>query len=163
MSMDTLRFSPIRSVFVAVAVLAGLAVPAEAAPIAGVSRAAMQSTTSGTDAVQIHSRRYGGRYYGRYPGRRYNCYNYGRCGRYGYWNDGWRYRNYRPYRRHYPGVYLGLGVAPYAYYAQPRRYYRGAGSAHVRWCYDRYRSYRAWDNTFQPYHGGRRQCWSPYS
>ena len=36
-------------------------------------------------------------------------------------------------------------------------------SAHVAWCYDRYRSYRAWDNTFQPYNGPRRQCWSPYS
>ncbi len=36
------------------------------------------------------------------------------------------------------------------------------GSAHVRWCYDRYRSYRASDNTFQPYNGPRRQCYSPY-
>ncbi|TIR42250.1 MAG: BA14K family protein, partial [Mesorhizobium sp.] len=32
-----------------------------------------------------------------------------------------------------------------------------------RWCYDRYRSYRAWDNTFQPYGGPRQQCWSPFS
>ena len=38
----------------------------------------------------------------------------------------------------------------------------GGGSAHVRWCYDRYRSYREWDNTFQPYNGPRRQCISPY-
>ena len=37
------------------------------------------------------------------------------------------------------------------------------GSAHVQWCYDRYRSYRAYDNTFQPYNGPRRQCYSPYS
>jgi hypothetical protein len=37
-----------------------------------------------------------------------------------------------------------------------------SGSAHVQWCYDRYRSYRAWDNTFQPYDGPRRQCYSPY-
>ena len=36
------------------------------------------------------------------------------------------------------------------------------GSAHVRWCYDHYRSYRASDNTYQPYHGPRRQCNSPY-
>ena len=26
----------------------------------------------------------------------------------------------------------------------------------------RYRSYRAYDNTFQPNYGGRRQCFSPY-
>ena len=37
------------------------------------------------------------------------------------------------------------------------------GSSHVEWCYDRYRSYRASDNTFQPYHGPRQQCYSPYS
>lgn len=44
-----------------------------------------------------------------------------------------------------------------------RRYYRrDAQSLHVEWCYDRYRSYRHWDNTFQPYHGPRRQCYSPY-
>jgi hypothetical protein len=44
---------------------------------------------------------------------------------------------------------------------QPRVVHRG-GSAHVEWCYNRYRSYRAYDNTFQPYHGPRRQCYSPY-
>ena len=36
------------------------------------------------------------------------------------------------------------------------------GSAHVEWCYDRYRSYRAYDNTFQPNYGQRRQCNSPF-
>lgn len=36
-------------------------------------------------------------------------------------------------------------------------------NAHVQWCYDRYRSYRAYDNTYQPYHGPRQQCYSPYS
>lgn len=41
--------------------------------------------------------------------------------------------------------------------------YAGGGNAHVEWCYDRYRSYRASDNTFQPYNGPRRQCYSPYS
>ena len=33
---------------------------------------------------------------------------------------------------------------------------------HLDWCYDRYRSYRARDNTYQPYEGPRRQCRSPY-
>ncbi|TIX44290.1 MAG: BA14K family protein, partial [Mesorhizobium sp.] len=53
----------------------------------------------------------------------------------------------------------------YNYYAPPpRRYYRTQrlSSAHVQWCYNRYRSYRAWDNTFQPYYGPRQQCYSPY-
>jgi hypothetical protein len=31
----------------------------------------------------------------------------------------------------------------------------------VDWCYSRYRSYRAYDNTFQPYYGPRRQCIGP--
>jgi hypothetical protein len=34
---------------------------------------------------------------------------------------------------------------------------------HVRWCVERYRSYRASDNTFQPNVGPRRQCASPFS
>lgn len=36
------------------------------------------------------------------------------------------------------------------------------GPSHVEWCFGRYRSYRASDNTFQPYDGRRRQCRSPY-
>lgn len=80
-------------------------------------------------------------------------------------DDSWRYR------RHYrggSGFYFGLGVVPsYNYYVAPRYIaprprYRSVSSAHVRWCYDRYRSYRAWDNTYQPYYGPRRQCRSPY-
>lgn len=38
-----------------------------------------------------------------------------------------------------------------------------AAAIHVEWCHARYRSYRAYDNSFQPYHGHRRPCWSPYS
>jgi hypothetical protein len=34
--------------------------------------------------------------------------------------------------------------------------------AHVEWCEDHYRSYRASDNSFQPYNGPRRECVSPY-
>lgn len=38
----------------------------------------------------------------------------------------------------------------------------GINPRHYEWCYDKYRSYRASDNTFQPYHGPRKQCYSPY-
>jgi hypothetical protein len=88
-----------------------------------------------------------------------------------HWRGDRRYsrRHYRP-RRHYrgPSIYFDFAVPSYRYgqpHYAPRRGYRsyGGSSAHVRWCYNRYRSYRAWDNTFQPYYGGRRQCWSPYS
>lgn len=78
--------------------------------------------------------------------------------------DNWRWRD--NHRRYYggSGIFLGLGaLGAYDYYA-PRRTYRTyqGGSAHVRWCYNRYRSYRASDNTYQPYHAPRRQCRSPY-
>jgi hypothetical protein len=35
---------------------------------------------------------------------------------------------------------------------------RASGHDHVEWCYDRYQSYRAYDNTFQPNNGPRQQC-----
>jgi hypothetical protein len=35
-------------------------------------------------------------------------------------------------------------------------------AAHVEWCYARYRSYRASDNTFAPRVGIRAACHSPY-
>jgi hypothetical protein len=54
------------------------------------------------------------------------------------------------------GGVLGQATQP----QQPPR--RGMSQAHVQWCYDRYRSYRSSDNTFQPYQGPRRQCNSPY-
>ncbi len=36
-------------------------------------------------------------------------------------------------------------------------------TAHIEWCSRHYRSYRADNNTYKPYGGGRRQCESPYS
>lgn len=90
----------------------------------------------------------------------------------GGWEDGhrrgeWRrFHNddrYRRYNRR-PTVYFDLDLTPRRYYVEPRRQYRanGLSRAHVAWCYDRYRSYRAWDNSFQPNYGPRRQCYSPY-
>ena len=39
---------------------------------------------------------------------------------------------------------------------------RNRDRSHINWCYNRYRSYRAYDNTYQPYNGRRRPCFSPY-
>lgn len=42
--------------------------------------------------------------------------------------------------------------------------YRVHGSsAHIRWCMNRYRTYSARTDTFQPYEGNRRRCNSPYN
>lgn len=88
-------------------------------------------------------------------------------------NDGPRYKGYRGsrdyrsgWRRHnngwwYPLAAFGIGAAIGATIAQPRAV-APRGNAHTAWCYSQYRSYRAWDNTFQPYNGPRRVCISPY-
>ncbi|WP_254026235.1 BA14K family protein [Mesorhizobium ventifaucium] len=86
---------------------------------------------------------------------------------YRYWRGYRGYRYYRPGYRRYNDYWFPL--AAFATGAlitgaivnnQYRRVYRG--DAHVEWCYNRYRSYRAYDNTYQPYYGPRRQCISPY-
>lgn len=136
--------------------------------------------TSGVEALQAQPVRYRGGYYGGYRGGYYR-HNGG---------DGWGWalgglaagaiiggmlaqpRYYGP--GYYDQGYYGSGYyGPYYYgstrYYAPRyyapRYYGRAyygGDAHTRWCYARYRSYRAYDDTFQPYNGPRRVCVSPY-
>jgi hypothetical protein len=99
-------------------------------------------------------RNYGGNYYGGY--RPYGGYRYGRYG--GYYGGG-----YNDFGLLFGG--LGTGAIIGGMLAQPRYYYdqpRYYGNSHAGWCYSRYRSYRAYDNTFQPYYGPRRQCIGPY-
>ena len=83
------------------------------------------------------------------------------------WNGHRGYRDYhRGYRRH--GDYwcplaafaTGALISSAIINNNQNRVHRG--DAHVEWCYDRYRSYRASDNTFQPNYGPRQQCNSPY-
>lgn len=80
-----------------------------------------------------------------------------------------RYRGYRGHRRFRRGFrrHGGYWYPPAAFFSgsviirpAPRR---NITSLHHRWCYDRYRSYRAWDGTYQPYgHRPRALCNSPY-
>ncbi|RUY96422.1 BA14K family protein [Mesorhizobium sp. M7A.F.Ca.CA.003.01.2.1] len=84
-----------------------------------------------------------------------------------YWNGHRGYREYRPgYRRHgdywFPLAAFATGalITGAIINNENNRVYEG--NAHVRWCYDQYRSYRASDNTFQPNYGPRRECRSPY-
>jgi len=81
----------------------------------------------------------------------------------GYHNGYRGYRHKRPgYRQQngfwFPLAAFGLGAIIGGSVAG-----NNYGNAHVQWCYNRYRSYRAYDNTFQPYNGPRRACYSPYS
>jgi len=85
----------------------------------------------------------------------------------GYYNGHRGYRYKRPgysYRNGwwFPGGAFVAGAIIGGAIANNNNYYRGGGSAHVQWCYNRYRSYRAYDNSFQPYNGPRRLCYSPY-
>lgn len=107
------------------------------------------------------NRYYGNRYYGgnnRYYGnpgyyRGYRGYPYYRDG-YRRYDDGYWY----PLAAFTAGAIIGGAIA-----AQPRYYDEGGvNPRHLEWCAARYRSYRAYDNSFQPYYGGRQQCLSPY-
>lgn len=89
----------------------------------------------------------------------------------GNWHGYHGYHGPRPgYRRHsdgwwYPLAAFGAGAIIGGAIAGSNREVappRGYGSAHYRWCEDRYKSYRASDNTFQPYGGPRQECISPY-
>ncbi|HWD14525.1 BA14K family protein [Pseudochrobactrum sp. sp1633] len=74
----------------------------------------------------------------------------------------WDRPRYRPYYRpYYQPQFRYYRPAPPRYY-RPAPVYRSGRNAHINWCYNRYRSYRASDNTFQPNYGPRRQCYSPY-
>lgn len=77
------------------------------------------------------------------------------------WGD-----DYPRYHRRRPTVYFDLDLTPQRYiqpryHEVPRRVHR-LPRAHVAWCLDRYRSYDVYSNSFQPNHGPRRQCRSPY-
>ena len=88
-------------------------------------------------------------WYGGHRGYRYERRGYRRH------SDGWWY----PLAAFGAGAIIGGAIANDGY-SQPR--YEGINPRHTEWCYARYRSYRDYDNTFQPNYGGRRQCFSPY-
>ncbi|KQV83611.1 BA14K family protein [Rhizobium sp. Root1220] len=91
---------------------------------------------------------YNNRYYGNYNNRYYrNRYDRG------------YYRNDNGAGALIGGLAAGAIIGSIIA-SQPRAYaYR---DPHVNWCYSRYRTYRASDNTFQPNYGPRRQCVSRY-
>lgn len=81
-----------------------------------------------------------------------------------YWNGHRGYRHRRPGYRHYGGYWFPHHAFSFGIIITPRPYeptYQ-LTRAHYRWCEGRYRSYRRWDNSFQPYHGPRKPCVSPY-
>lgn len=73
--------------------------------------------------------------------------------------------HYGPYLATYYGSSYRYQHRPYGYYRPYHEYEPSVayeGGSHVSWCFARYRTYRAFDNTFQPYYGPRLQCVGPY-
>ena len=104
----------------------------------------------------------------------YYCYGW-HCGGYNVPKRYYGYRGYYPPRvyapppQHYyppPGRYYPPRVyarpVPPRYYPPAPAYRTAFSAAHYNYCFARYRSYRQYDNTFQPYNGPRKQCVSPY-
>jgi len=85
----------------------------------------------------------------------------------GYYNGYHGYRHYRHgYRRHgdfwFPAAAFAAGALVTGAIINDNAA-RHSGNSHVSWCYDHYRSYRAYDNTYNPGHNQpRRACNSPY-
>lgn len=143
-------------------------IPSTAAPLYSTAPTAPEAQIVDVKSSK-HFKRYHKRGWGRnWRDARHARRDYGRMHRRGghyYYNGHRGYSYYRPgYRRHgdfwFPAAAFIAGAIITGAINQSSR---GHGNAHVDWCYDRYRSYRAWDNTFQPYEGPRRQCYSPYS
>jgi hypothetical protein len=113
---------------------------------------AFEQITGSRDVQQVQWRGYGGGPY----------YRGGWGGYHGY--------GYNSYNNWYPLAAFGAGALVGGLIASQPRYYAyapppadgGLNPQHYEWCYARYRSYRSFDNTFQPNYGPRRQCLSPY-
>ena len=105
--------------------------------------------TQSSDVEQVQYRRYRNGWHNGHRGYRYQRHGYRRH------SDGWWY----PLAAFGAGAIIGGAIANDGY-ARPR--YGGINPRHTEWCYARYRSYRAYDNTFQPYGAPRQQCYSPY-
>lgn len=134
----------------AVSLAFSVATPAMAAPVLSPKVPAISS-----DVVQVQDRRR------RDDDRRKR---FERRGNQAYYNGHRGYRERRPgYRRHngwwFPPAAFALGAIIGGATSQPAN---RLSNAHVRWCENRWRSYRAYDNSYQPYNGPRRVCVSPY-
>ena len=147
---------------------AGIA-PAQAFPAytpAPAVASANQATLVKDSIADVYGNR---RWIQRDRGNRDGNWRYNRGDRYDrrYYRDGYyRDRHYR--RGSNTGAIIG-GLAAGALiggalaaptYSSPRRYV--GSDAHTNWCYSRYRSYRASDNTYVPRAGVRAECVSPY-
>ncbi|WP_029349394.1 BA14K family protein [Bosea sp. 117] len=134
-----------------IAILAATLMAATPAAAASFGDGVLKTAPSGVEQVRHHGP-YGGPYrHGGYYRHGYDRHYHGRY----YRNDG----------AVAAGVVGGLLLGGAIAGAANANVARGAtyADAHVQWCASQYRSYRAYDNTFQPYGGPRQPCVSPYN
>lgn len=161
------RTKPSLCAAVAFTVALGSMTPTMAAPLAvpktpEPSREIVQVQSEKFRSHRYEQRHRGDDRYDRRDGRR-DRDRFERRGDSAYWRGHRGYRHSRPGYREYNGWWFPPAAFAFgAIIGGAMSQQRPAGSAHVEWCYDRYRSYRASDNTFQPNNGPRRQCNSPY-
>ncbi|WP_173933529.1 BA14K family protein [Chelativorans sp. Marseille-P2723] len=162
-------------VALALALGVGSAMPAMAGPLV-VPSAPAEAPRIASDIIPVQSRRFEDRNWDRrdrFVRRdrdRDRRDRFERRGNIVYWRGHRGYRHRRPGYRYYDGWWfppaafaLGAIIGGALNQQVPVAPPGTLSNAHIRWCYDRYRSYRASDNTFQPYNGPRRPCVSPYS
>ena len=85
--------------------------------------------------------------------------------RYGWYNGHRGYSERRSGYRYHNGYWFPLaafGAGAIIGGAMQQAQPSNGGNSHTSWCANRWRSYRAYDNTYQPNSGPRRQCVSPY-
>lgn len=129
------------------------AVSANAVTLPVVPQSAIQTNVVGDNLVEVNHR----------PGHRVLRRNWDRR------RDGPRsHRRHGHYRHYHRGYYYStpwwtLPLIGGSIILGNRYYDGGYGSAHVRWCANRYRSYNVRTNTWVSYSGQVRQCISPYS
>jgi hypothetical protein len=123
-----------------------------AAPVAAADKAAP------ANIQQVQWRHYGG-----YRGGYYRRGWYGGYRGYPGYRHGYRYYDgyWFPLAAFGAGAIIGGAIASQPRYVDPAPA-AGINPRHIEWCASRYRSYRAYDNTFQPNYGPRQQCYSPY-
>ena len=142
--------------------------PAEAAPAYVPQTQNMSSNVQAIDYKPWMKKRHGNRDFGNrdFSRRDFVRRDMRRSDNNEYWNGHRGSRHWRNgYRRHgdlwFPLAAFATGaiITGAIVNDRPRSY---GGNAHVQWCYDHYRSYRASDDTFQPNYGPRKLCNSPY-
>lgn len=156
------------SVATAIVMCLGSVIPVQAfqMPTVQQSQAMQQPLLQVQYSGGDNDRLYGG---GDRPRRDRNFYRaqpprYQQPPRYGWYNGHRGYPDRRPgYRYHngywFPMAAFAMGAIIGGAIQQGQPSY---GNSHTSWCANRWRSYRAYDNTYQPYNGPRAQCVSPY-